>query len=48
MLFAVEANRRWAADGITAYALHPGAIADTNLSRHLDPAVLAGLGEGGI
>jgi NAD(P)-dependent dehydrogenase (short-subunit alcohol dehydrogenase family) len=35
ILFAVEAERRWAADGITANALNPGRIADTNLSRHL-------------
>jgi NAD(P)-dependent dehydrogenase (short-subunit alcohol dehydrogenase family) len=34
-LFAVEASRRWAADGITANALHPGAIR-TNLQRHID------------
>lgn len=33
VLFAVEAGRRWAADGITANALMPGAIA-TNLQRH--------------
>ncbi len=33
VLFAVEATRRWAADGITANALMPGAI-DTNLQRH--------------
>lgn len=43
VLFAVEATRRWAGDGITANAVHPGAIADTNLSRHMDPDVLAGL-----
>ncbi|WP_439660186.1 SDR family NAD(P)-dependent oxidoreductase [Lentzea sp. HUAS TT2] len=35
VLFAVEATRRWADDGITANALMPGAIF-TNLSRHLD------------
>ncbi|MEU8973431.1 SDR family NAD(P)-dependent oxidoreductase [Streptomyces monashensis] len=35
VLFAVEANRRWAEDGITANALMPGAI-HTNLQRHLD------------
>ena len=34
VLFAVEANRRWAADGITANALMPGAIR-TNLQRHI-------------
>ena len=43
VLFAVEATRRWAGDGITANAVHPGAIAATNLSRHMGPEVLAGL-----
>jgi NAD(P)-dependent dehydrogenase (short-subunit alcohol dehydrogenase family) len=43
VLFAVEATRRWSADGITANAVHPGAIADTNLARHMDPAELAAL-----
>jgi NAD(P)-dependent dehydrogenase (short-subunit alcohol dehydrogenase family) len=33
VLFAVEAARRWAGDGITANALMPGAIY-TNLQRH--------------
>ncbi|WP_344871873.1 SDR family NAD(P)-dependent oxidoreductase [Nonomuraea antimicrobica] len=33
VLFAVEATRRWAADGITTNALMPGAIY-TNLQRH--------------
>jgi NAD(P)-dependent dehydrogenase (short-subunit alcohol dehydrogenase family) len=33
VLFAVEASRRWAADGITANALMPGGIR-TNLQRH--------------
>ena len=37
VLFAVEATRRWAGDGITANAVHPGAIVATNLSRHMDP-----------
>jgi NAD(P)-dependent dehydrogenase (short-subunit alcohol dehydrogenase family) len=41
VLFAVEATRRWTADGITANAVHPGAIADTNLSRYLSPEALA-------
>ncbi len=44
VLFAVEATRRWASDGITANAVHPGTIATTNLSRHLDPDVSAALG----
>ncbi|EWM19563.1 short-chain dehydrogenase/reductase family oxidoreductase [Kutzneria sp. 744] len=34
VLFAVEATRRWAADGITANAVMPGAIS-TNLQRHV-------------
>ncbi|MEV1318924.1 SDR family NAD(P)-dependent oxidoreductase [Micromonospora arborensis] len=33
-LFAVEANRRWADDGITVNAANPGAVT-TNLGRHL-------------
>jgi NAD(P)-dependent dehydrogenase (short-subunit alcohol dehydrogenase family) len=39
VLFAVEATRRWAGDGITANALMPGGIA-TNLQRHLDPGYI--------
>ena len=35
ILFTVEATKRWAADGITANALHPGAI-KTNLISHID------------
>jgi NAD(P)-dependent dehydrogenase (short-subunit alcohol dehydrogenase family) len=34
VLFAVEATRRWAGDGITANALMPGAIR-TNLQRYV-------------
>ncbi|CAO5153967.1 putative oxidoreductase [Frankia sp. AiPs1] len=34
VLFAVEATRRWAADGITVNALMPGGIR-TNLQRHI-------------
>jgi NAD(P)-dependent dehydrogenase (short-subunit alcohol dehydrogenase family) len=37
VLFAVEANRRWADDGITANALTPGGIA-TRLQRHVGGA----------
>jgi NAD(P)-dependent dehydrogenase (short-subunit alcohol dehydrogenase family) len=40
VLFAVEATRRWSGEGISANAVHPGAILDTNLSRHYDPEVL--------
>src|SRR5262249_18342092 len=35
VLFAVEATRRWAADGIVANALYPGAIR-TKLQQHLE------------
>jgi NAD(P)-dependent dehydrogenase (short-subunit alcohol dehydrogenase family) len=41
VLFAVEAARRWAADGIAVNALNPGRIASTGLSRHVDPVALA-------
>jgi len=47
ILFAVEATRRWAAEGITANAVHPGAIAETNLSRHMDPKALEALRDSG-
>jgi NAD(P)-dependent dehydrogenase (short-subunit alcohol dehydrogenase family) len=40
VLFAVEAARRWADDGINANAVHPGAIVETNLSRHIPPEIL--------
>lgn len=45
ILFAVEATRRWARDGITANALHPGAIM-TNLQRHITAEQLAALRSG--
>jgi NAD(P)-dependent dehydrogenase (short-subunit alcohol dehydrogenase family) len=44
VLFAVEATHRWERDGITANAVHPGTIAATNLSLHLDPQVSTALG----
>ena len=47
VLFAVEATRRWAGDGITANAVHPGAIAETNLSRYMNAEELATLRESG-
>ena len=37
VLFAVEADRRYQGDGIRAFALHPGAILDTDLARSFDP-----------
>lgn len=36
VLFAVEATKRWEADGITANSLMPGSI-PTNLIRHIGP-----------
>ncbi|MCW2996429.1 MAG: short-chain dehydrogenase/reductase [Conexibacter sp.] len=47
ILLAVEATRRWADDGIFANAVHPGAIAETNLSRHMEPGALAALRDSG-
>jgi NAD(P)-dependent dehydrogenase (short-subunit alcohol dehydrogenase family) len=41
-LFAVEAQRRWSADGVTANAVHPGPI-KTNLGRHLSAEAQAAL-----
>jgi NAD(P)-dependent dehydrogenase (short-subunit alcohol dehydrogenase family) len=40
ILFAVEAGRLWVGDGITANAVHPGRILDTNLSRYVPSEVL--------
>jgi NAD(P)-dependent dehydrogenase (short-subunit alcohol dehydrogenase family) len=40
VLMAVGAGRRWARDGITANALHPGAILETGLSRHMPAGAL--------
>jgi NAD(P)-dependent dehydrogenase (short-subunit alcohol dehydrogenase family) len=47
VLFAVEATRRWGGHGITANAVHPGAIAKTNLARHMDPEALSELAASG-
>lgn len=46
VLFAVEFNRRFAADGITANAVMPGAIA-TPLGRYMDPSDLFWLDQDG-
>ncbi|MFE6946456.1 SDR family NAD(P)-dependent oxidoreductase [Streptomyces chartreusis] len=42
ILFAVEAARRWADDGITVNAVMPGGVR-TNLQRHQSPAELEAL-----
>lgn len=36
ILFAIEAAKRWAGDGITVNALNPGRIWETNLGRHIE------------
>jgi NAD(P)-dependent dehydrogenase (short-subunit alcohol dehydrogenase family) len=48
VLFAVEASRRWADEGVTANAVHPGAVATTNLSRHVDPDELERIKAAGV
>jgi NAD(P)-dependent dehydrogenase (short-subunit alcohol dehydrogenase family) len=48
VLFAVEASRRWADEGVTANAVHPGAVATTKLSRHLDPDELERIKAAGV
>jgi NAD(P)-dependent dehydrogenase (short-subunit alcohol dehydrogenase family) len=41
-------TQRWAGEGIYANAVHPGAIIETNLSRHsMEPALKAQLREAG-
>jgi len=37
VLFAVEVDRRHQQEGIRAFAVHPGAILDTDLARHYAP-----------
>jgi len=44
VLFALELDRRGEADGIRAFAVHPGGIVDTNLAKHLNPERLRAVG----
>lgn len=50
ILFAVEAAKRWAADGIVVNALNPGRIWGTGLGRHMDapPASFDPSGKTGV
>jgi NAD(P)-dependent dehydrogenase (short-subunit alcohol dehydrogenase family) len=50
ILFAVEAARRWAGDGIAVNALNPGRITETSLGRHLSapPASFDPSGKTGV
>ena len=44
ILFSLELDHRGKAAGVRAYSLHPGAIADTDLARHLPDGALAAAG----
>lgn len=44
VLFAVGADRRGVADNIRAFALHPGGILGTNLSRHMSAEAIKASG----
>ena len=43
VLFTVAIAKKWAADAITANALHPGGVV-TNIQRHFDQATLRSVG----
>jgi NAD(P)-dependent dehydrogenase (short-subunit alcohol dehydrogenase family) len=43
ILFTVAVAKKWAADAITANALHPGGVV-TNIQRHFDQATLRSVG----
>ncbi len=44
VLFAVEIDRRWAKDGIRAFAVHPGVIVGTKLNAGAGPEALRRMG----
>jgi NAD(P)-dependent dehydrogenase (short-subunit alcohol dehydrogenase family) len=43
-LFAVELDRRGRAEGVRAFAVHPGTIVETDLIRHIDADTLKAAG----
>jgi NAD(P)-dependent dehydrogenase (short-subunit alcohol dehydrogenase family) len=43
-LFAVELDRRGRAEGVRAFAVHPGTIVETNLIRHIDAETIKAAG----
>jgi NAD(P)-dependent dehydrogenase (short-subunit alcohol dehydrogenase family) len=43
-LFAVELDRRGQAEGVRAFAVHPGTIVETNLIRHIDAETIKAAG----
>ena len=44
VLFAVELDRRWAADGIRGFAVHPGVVVGTKLNSSAGDAALLRMG----
>ena len=44
VLFAVELDRRWAADGVRGYAVHPGVVAGTKMNSSVGEAALRRMG----
>lgn len=44
VLFAVELDRRWAADGIRGYAVHPGVVVGTKLNKSAGDEALRRMG----
>ncbi len=44
VLFAVELDRRWAADGIRGYAVHPGVVVGTKLNSSAGEEALKRMG----
>ena len=44
MLFAIELDRRWAADGIRGYAVHPGVVVGTKLNSSAGDEALKRMG----
>ncbi|GAB3657153.1 SDR family NAD(P)-dependent oxidoreductase [Glycomyces tarimensis] len=44
VLFAVELDRRWAADGIRGYAVHPGVVVGTSLNSAAGSDALRAMG----
>ncbi|CAN3130964.1 SDR family NAD(P)-dependent oxidoreductase [Mycobacterium sp. smrl_JER01] len=44
VLFAVELDRRWSADGIRGYAVHPGVVVGTNLNSAVGEEQLREMG----
>lgn len=44
VLFAVELDRRWSADGVRGYAVHPGVVVGTTLNSGAGPDALRAMG----